>query len=94
MSVDVRYPRTLSWNIIFTIPAGYTVKGMESLNQNVSNDVAAFSSTARIENNSLIIDVSKIYKGQHFDLQQWPKMLEVLEAAYNFSQSKIVLKKQ
>ena len=94
MPVDVRYPRTLSWNINFTIPAGYTVKGIESLNQNISNDCASFASNARIENNTLVIDVTKMYKGQHFDLQQWPKMLEVLEAAYNFSQSKIVLKKQ
>ncbi|HYJ37440.1 MAG TPA: hypothetical protein VEV87_02445, partial [Chitinophagaceae bacterium] len=94
MPVDVRFPRKLTWNIIFAIPAGYTVKGIESLQQSISNDCASFSSTARIENNTLVIDVSKMYKGQHFDIQQWPKMLEVLEAAYNFSQFKIVLKKQ
>jgi hypothetical protein len=94
MPIDVRFPRTLTWSIIFTIPSGYAVKGIENLNQNISNDYAAFSSVARVENNTLTIDISKMYKTQHFDAQQWPKMLEVLEAAYNFSQSKIVLRKQ
>jgi hypothetical protein len=94
MPVDLRYPRTLSWNIIFPIPAGYSAKGIESLNQQVSNDCGSFISNAKVENNNLVIDVRKMYRGNHFELQQWSKMLEVLDAAYNFSQSKIVLKKQ
>ncbi len=91
---DVRYPRTLEWYIVFPIPAGYTVKGIDGLTQHVANDYAAFNSTAKVENNNLVIEVSKTYKAKYFDLQQWPKLMEVLEAAYNFSQSRVVLKKQ
>jgi hypothetical protein len=91
---DVRYPRTLEWYIVFPIPPGYTVKGIDGLSQHIANDYAAFNSAAKVENNNLIIEVSKTYKAKYFDLQQWPKLMEVLEAAYNFSQSRVVLKKQ
>jgi hypothetical protein len=94
MPVDVRYPRSMEWYIIFPIPTGYTVKGIENLSKEVSNECGNFSSSVRVENNNLIMQVSKMYKAKYLDLNQWPKLLEVLDAAYSFSQSKIVLKKQ
>ena len=94
MPVDVRYPRSMEWYIILPVPAGYTVKGLENLNQAVTNECGTFVSTAKVENNSLILQASKMYKAKYFELSQWPRLMEVLEAAYTFSQSKIVLKKQ
>jgi len=94
MPVDVRYPRAMDWYVVFPIPAGYTVKGIEELSKNVSNECGSFSSSVRVDNNNLIMQVSKMYKSKYFDLNQWSNLLEVLEAAYSFSQSKIVLKKQ
>jgi hypothetical protein len=53
-----------------------------------------FISTAKVENNNLILRASKMHKAKYFELNQWPRLLEVLDAAYTYSQSKIVLKKQ
>ncbi len=94
LPIDVGFPRTLSWDIVFTLPAGYTAKGLGNLNKNINNECASFTSSARIENNSLIIDAKKVYKGKYFKIEQWPQLVEMLEAAYNFSQSKIILQKQ
>jgi hypothetical protein len=94
LPIDVRYPRTLSWNIVFTVPAGYTVKGVEGLNRTVINECGSFICTAKTEGNSVVIDVQKVYKATHFEPAQWGRLVEVLDAAYNFSQSKIILKKQ
>lgn len=93
LPVDVRYPRNLSWNIIFTLPAGYTVKGLENLNRNVSNVCGSITSSARLDGNSLIIDVRKIYSSKHFDPAQWAQLTQILDAGYELSQAKVVLKK-
>lgn len=94
LPVDVRYPCAMSWKVAFTIPAGYTVKGLESLNQTVDNECGSFLSTAIVEGNTILLQVRKMYKGRRFDAAQWPKLLAMLDAGYAFSQAKIVLKKQ
>ncbi len=94
LPIDARYPRTLNWNIVFTLPAGYTAKGLSSLNKNISNDCGSFVSTAKIENNNLVIDVRKTYKAKYFKVDQWSRLVEVLDAAFDFSQARIILQKQ
>ncbi|MBS1509432.1 MAG: hypothetical protein JST86_01225 [Bacteroidetes bacterium] len=91
--VDVRYPHTLSWDINFTIPAGYTVKGLAGLNQSVENETGAFITKATIEGNVLKLNIKKVYKQTKIKKEDFGKMLEFIDAAYNFSQKKILLKK-
>jgi len=47
-----------------------------------------------MEGNSLIITTSKEYRQESADKSEWPKIVEMLDAAYDFSQAKIVLKKK
>lgn len=93
LPVDVRYARSLGWSITLALPAGYTVKGLENLDQHVTNACGTLKSTARVENNSLVIEIKKVYKAKQFDAAQWTQLLEILDAAYNLSQTKVVLKK-
>jgi hypothetical protein len=93
LPVDVRYPRSFSWNITLALPTGYTVKGIENLNKQVSNVCGSVNSTARVDNNNLVVDVKKTYKGKQFDVAQWQQFVEVLDAAYDLSQVKVILKK-
>jgi hypothetical protein len=78
---------------VLAVPDGYSVKGLESLNRQVDNTCGTFVSTAVVEGNNLILDVKKIYKNGHFETGDWPQMVAVIDAAYNFSQAKIILKK-
>lgn len=91
--IDVRYARRLLWHIVMPIPAGYEVKGIEGLNRVIDNECGTFTTTAVVEDGKLVLDVKKMYKAGQFQTAQWNKMLEVLDASYNFSQSKIILKK-
>jgi hypothetical protein len=93
LPVDLRYPRTLIWNITFAIPAGYTPKGLESLNKTITNECGSFTSVAVVENNNLLLKVRKVYNVRSFDTQRWPLLLSIQDAAYAFSQSKLLLKK-
>jgi hypothetical protein len=92
-NIDVRYPRTLIWNINFTIPAGYIVKGLPDLNQNIDNEIGSFITKAAIEGNVLKLTITKVYKQANINKDNFNKMLDFIDAAYNFSQRKILLKK-
>ena len=91
--VDVRYPHTLTWDINYAIPAGYTVKGLSDLNQKVENETGLFSCSAVVEGNLLKLSIKKVYKQALIRKEDFGKMLEFIDAAYNFSQRKILLKK-
>ena len=93
MPIDVRYPRAFNWKITFAIPAGYEVKGLENLQKKIENSCGSFTSTAFVEGGNLMVYAKKIYAGRRFDVAQWPQVLEILDAAYEVSQAKIILKK-
>jgi hypothetical protein len=86
--------RTIENNIAITIPAGYTVDGIQELNMNIDNESGAFISTAAIEGNKLVISTKKIYKKNFDRKDNWPNYVAFLEAGYKFSQAKVVLKKK
>lgn len=87
------FPRSLRNVINFTIPPGYKAVGVQNLNLNIDNEVGTFAVQASVEGNTLNILVKKLYKQMTVKKESWPKLLEMLDAAFNFSQKKILLKK-
>ncbi|HRF16642.1 MAG TPA: hypothetical protein PK977_00690, partial [Chitinophagaceae bacterium] len=79
--------------ISFTIPDGYKAVGIQNLNMNIDNETGTFAVQASVEGNTLSILVKKLYKQVTVKKEDWPKLLEMLDAAFNFSQKKILLKK-
>ncbi|WP_026704056.1 DUF3857 domain-containing protein [Flavobacterium soli] len=92
-NVYMSYPRSFDNEIVFEIPAGYTVTGLEKLNKKVENETGMFSSTATVKGNLLTIKTFKEYKNYYEPNANWGKMVAFLEAAYQFTQEKILLKK-
>jgi len=90
----VPYARTLENTILLNLPKDYTVDGIQELNTSVDNESGSFISTARVEGNQLIITTKKLYKKSFDKKEAWPNYIAFLEAAYKFSQAKIVLKKK
>ncbi len=89
----MEYPESIRNIIKFTIPAGYKVVGVPGLNINIENAAGTFAVQASVEGNILSLLVKKHYKNTSVKKEDWPKLLEMLDAAYNFSQKKILLKK-
>ncbi|MDZ4793797.1 MAG: hypothetical protein SGI83_05920 [Bacteroidota bacterium] len=87
------FPRSLRNIIIFTIPEGYKVVGVQNLNTNIDNEVGTFAVQASVEGNKLNLLVKKVYKQTAVKKENWSKLLEMLDAAFNFSQKKVLLKK-
>ena len=92
-NIYMPFPRTIENEIILEIPAGYTVSGLDKLNKNVTNETGGFTSNASISGNKLIIKTSKAYNNYYEPNANWQKMVQFLDAAYQFSQEKILLKK-
>lgn len=87
------FPRSLRTIINFTIPAGYKVVGVHNLNMNIENETGNFAVQANVEGTVLNILVRKVYKQGSVKKENWPQFLEMLDAAFNFSQKKILLKR-
>lgn len=87
------YPRSFENEITLDIPAGYTVAGLDKFNKKVENETGGFVSTAVVNGNKLIIKTTKYYKNYYEPNSNWNKMIQFLDASYQFTQEKILLKK-
>lgn len=88
------HTRSFKYTIVFEIPAGYEVQGIENLNQKVENATGGFVSSAKLENGKLIVETHKHYDKTVLSKDQWPAMISFLNAAHTFSGQKILLKKK
>ncbi|MBK8953233.1 MAG: hypothetical protein IPM85_14165 [Chitinophagaceae bacterium] len=61
---------------------------------NLENEVGTFAVQASVEGNTLNILVKKHYKNGTVKKEDWSKLVAMLDAAFNFSQKKVLLKKQ
>ncbi|MBY0487285.1 MAG: DUF3857 domain-containing protein [Flavobacteriaceae bacterium] len=87
------YPRSFENDITLEIPAGYTVAGLDKLNKKVENETGGFVSSATVTGNKLNIKTVKYYKNYYEPNSNWNKMIQFLDAAYQFTQEKVLLKK-
>lgn len=90
----IEYPRTYSTEIEFSIPDGYTLADVSSLNVAVENESGKFTSSARVTGDKLLIDTRKVYKVTDASKDKWTDFIEFTDAAFNFSQAKIMLIKK
>ena len=89
----INYEKTISNNIIITLPDGLTAHGLEALQFDIDNEYGTFKSTVTQTGNMLKLATTKIYKKTHIPVDDWKKMTDMLEAAYQFTQQKVILKK-
>ena len=86
------YPRNFEYTINFQIPDGYEAKGVDKFNFKVENETGGFISSATKEDNKITIKSRKFYKHNFEKAEDWGKMVKFLDAAYQFTQQKLLLK--
>lgn len=92
-NIYMSFPRSFDNEIVLEIPQGYTATGLEKLNKKIDNETGSFISSATVEGNKLVIKTTKVYKNYYEPNKNWNKMIEFLDAAYQFTQEKVMLKK-
>lgn len=93
--VDAHMPfaRMFEYYMELVIPAGYVVEGADKLARNVDNEWGSFIVTTSSKDGKLIIQVKKIYKNAIVPAAKWPMLLQMIDAAEEFQQQKVLLKK-
>ncbi len=91
--IHLSFPKSFNNTIKIKIPDGYKVEGLDKLNFNVDNASGSFISTAKLDGNYIVLTTTKNYKVLNAKKEDWKNFIAFLEAAYNFSQKKVVLKK-
>ena len=93
-TVDINFstPRSIEYNISITLPEGKEAKGLEGLNMSVVNEIGEFVSTAEQVGNVINVKTTKKYKNNNFSASEWSKMVAFLEAGFQFTEKKVILK--
>ncbi len=92
--VYMNYARSFKNEIAFEIPEGYAIEGLEALNKKVDNETGSFTSSYQLEGNKLVIKTHKVFKVNHCEAVDWPKMQAFLDSAVDFMNTKLLVKKK
>ena len=91
--VYMPYPRSFKNEITFIIPDGYVAEGIDKFNFEVKNETGGFISSARLEGNKVILNTEKYYTNNFEPKENWSKITDFLEATFQFTQQKVLLRK-
>jgi hypothetical protein len=92
--IQISFTKTLVNEVELTLPEGYTVEDLKELNLSVDNDLMLYKVESTLKDGKLTVKTTKIYKKITAPKTDWQKIIDVFQAAYNFSQKKIILKKK
>lgn len=94
LDVYAPFARSIYYQISLEIPAGYTAEGVAALNKKIENESGVFTVNATSDGKTVNIKVSKIYKNAFEPHTNWNNMLAFIDAAVDWTNSKLLLKKQ
>lgn len=88
-------PVTYSYQLNVQLPQGYKVSKdtLAALNTSVSNAAGRFVSRASASGDIIVIKVEKVYNHYVEPVANWQQLLSIVDAAYNFTQKQIVVKR-
>ena len=95
-AIDIYEPfaRSFNYQINVDIPAGYNIEGIEALNKKAENETGYFKSNASLQENHLVVNIKKEYSNNFEPAANWTKMLEFIDVASDFNNTKLLLKKK
>ncbi len=91
--IELGFARQFIYDIKIKLPEGYKAQHPDKLAVHKTNDSGTFIADLHQENDMLYIQAKKVYKKEKILAKEWSQLVEMLEAAYNFSQAKLILKK-
>ena len=99
LPVDSDFRKVYHREIRFTIPEGYKLSNLESINIDVEakdeNGIyAGFTSSYNLENNVLSILCDEYYTRVHYDLSEYADYREVINSAADFNKLVVFLEKE
>lgn len=87
------YARSFVNEMSITIPEGYSMEGLENFNKKIVTEVGGFESTAASDGKTVTIIAKKYYNSNYYPVGEWKELLSFLDAAVEFYNAKLLLKK-
>lgn len=94
LDVYAPFPRSFEYDFSFQIPPGYSVEGVKELNRRVENETGYFIAEATTDGKMVTIKVRKSYNHAFEPASNWNKMLAFIDAANEWTNAKLLLKKK
>jgi len=93
--IDVYMPfaRSFEYNVELEIPDGYSAEGVAALNKKVENETGFFIVEAGVSGKVVTIKIKKHYLNNFEPAKNWDKLLAFIDAANDWLNSKLLLKK-
>lgn len=97
--IDLLFPKRYEHVIRFDVPGGYRAQDLSPLQFNKElkdaegNVIGKFASTARLEGNTVVVSVEEFYNFVHLDKSQYPAYRDLINTAYDFYKSALMLEK-
>ena len=94
-TMDIYMPcaRTFEQDIEMEIPDGYQVDGLENLNKELRNSCGGFTAAVRQEGNKVYMKIAKVFAHAFEPVENWQSLLEIIDAANEWSEQKLILRK-
>ena len=88
-------PNQLLWDITVEIPSGYSIsqENLAKLQQAVKNEAGEFNASATVDGNTLHLQATKSYFKAHYPLEQWQELLNIIDAASDYTNRQIIITK-
>lgn len=94
LDVHMPYARGIEYHITLNIPQGYKAEGIDALNKSVSNETGFFSAEARdLGNNQVSLVIKRHFLTSFEKNENWSKILAFIDAANEWHNAKLLLKK-
>ena len=94
IDIYANFARSIEYNIEFEIPDGYSAEGIAALNKNVTNSTGFFSAEATATDKLVTIKIKKHYLHNFEPASNWDKIIAFTDAAGDWVNSKLLLKKK
>lgn len=99
LPIDLSFPKKFEHLIHFSIPKGYSVTKLDNLIfkkeiKDAENKVIGkFISSAKVEGSNLKISIEEFYDFTHLEKEKYSEYRDVMNAAYDFYKSSLILTK-
>lgn len=98
--VDLTYQKKYLHTINLEIPKGYSVKNIDKLafskqlkDTETQEVIGSFISIPKLEGNTLKISIEEFYNFTHLEKEQYPEYRDLINTAFDFYKSSLVLSK-
>lgn len=94
IDVYMPYARSIEYNVELEIPEGYSAEGVAALNKKVENETGYFITEASATDKLVTIKLKKHYLHNFEPAKNWDKLIFFMDAATEWVNSKLLLKKK